>query len=134
VVFLISSNKMPGKCHKLATTVSAAFPTDYNQYNNIGQIIICQSYYHSTLQTCLFVSLNWEVRQKITILVGSVSRGRGCFMFHRENIQLLGINVCFQVLPQHKHRQYEGVIMTRTPILHVRTSTTTCRIKHLLGK
>jgi hypothetical protein len=50
-------------------------------------------------------------------LVGSVGR-KGYFIVHRENIQLLAINVFFQLLSHHKHRENEGV--TLTPILQTR--------------
>jgi hypothetical protein len=41
----------------------------------------------------------------------------GCFIVHRENIQLMEINVWFQSLSQHKHRQNEGEKIILTPIL-----------------
>jgi hypothetical protein len=38
---------------------------------------------------------------------------RGCFIVHRDNVQLLGISVCYHLLSQHKHRENEGVKITR---------------------
>jgi hypothetical protein len=49
-----------------------------------------------------------------------VLEGGGCFIVHRKNIQLLGINVCFKLLSQHKHQESEGVTMTWTQILQTR--------------
>jgi hypothetical protein len=40
-------------------------------------------------------SRNWGSRE-IATLAGSVDRRREYFIFHRENIQLLGINVCYR--------------------------------------
>jgi hypothetical protein len=50
--------------------------------------------------------------------MGSVGR-RWCFIVHRKNIKLMGINVCFQLLSQHKHEDNEGVKITQTPILQI---------------
>jgi hypothetical protein len=64
-------------------------------------------------------------------------KSHGCFIVHRESIQLLGIDICFQLLSQHKHRhdrmrawQWLGLQSYR----QVRTGRTTCRIKLLWGK
>jgi hypothetical protein len=54
-------------------------------------------------------------------LVGSVLvGGEDALLFNCENTQLLGINVTFQLLSQHKYQDNEGVTMTRTPILQTR--------------
>jgi hypothetical protein len=68
----------------------------------------------------LSASLNWEVQQEIATLVGRDGIRRGCFIVLRENTQLLGITVCFQLLSQHRHRENEEVRTTRTPILQTR--------------
>jgi hypothetical protein len=46
--------------------------------------------------------------------------GDDALLFNCENMQLLGINVFFQLLSQHKYRDNGGVTVTRTPILQTR--------------
>jgi hypothetical protein len=65
--------------------------------------------------------LDWGNR-RIAALAESVSRRKGCFIVHREHTQLLGINVCFQLLSQHNHRENEVMTITRTPILQTSQS------------
>jgi hypothetical protein len=102
----------------------------HNQCKELG---IPNSQPHRVLSVRqLSESLNWEVGEEIAILVGSVNRRR-CFIFHRENIQLLRINIWFLLPSQHKHRQNEGDSSSSDwlglrPYRHVRTRTTTCRI------
>jgi hypothetical protein len=58
------------------------------------------------------------VRRKLHLL--EVLVGDDALLFNCENMQLLGINVFFQLLSQHKYRDNGGVTVTRTPILQTR--------------
>jgi hypothetical protein len=81
--------------------------------------------HHSVNATMTYVLpirrlLNWGSKEHVATLVGSAGR-RACFIVHRENTQLLGLDVCFQqLLSQHKQRENEGVITIWAPILQIR--------------
>jgi hypothetical protein len=100
-------------CHGHITTVLFSSNKDKNHFVGI-----------SLLSTSLLSArplsgyLHWRSREEVVILVGSVGRRRRCFIIHLEDIQMLGINVCFLLQSQHNHRENEG--MTLTPILQTR--------------
>jgi hypothetical protein len=49
----------------------------------------------NTLSCCqLSDSLNWGSRERASV-IRNVDRRRRCFTVHREDMQLLGINVCY---------------------------------------
>jgi hypothetical protein len=84
-----------------------------------GQHIILDSFLWKYFRFC-----DWNEQKNIDKLVRSVGRRRGCYINHCEDIEFLGINVCFLLLLHHKRREMRAkvavVTMTGTPILLTR--------------
>jgi hypothetical protein len=145
------------QCSNLLQTVYCSFTKHYYEYLRswqgfVGCLLQLLPYLsmHSSVCVCTYVCNVMYVCTECSpakllsklvnsgrgaTLVGRVGRRRRCFIVHHENIELLGINVCYRqqqwiLSRQWLYSQWLGLRSYR----HVKTGTTTFRIKLLWSK